>query len=356
MKEKYQNIGRLMDNEIKEVVGCTEPASIAYAFSTALAELKKNTGKDINIKNIKASGKFSKDVFRNVSTVKIPAIKVKGAKAAAASGLMLKNSSLNMFRDFNRDSQEHAVRLINKNGWYKGGPLNREGLFVEAELSWGNDTVRVVIEDEHDFIKTINHNGKTIYRGKIRENNAGKLFGGGLKDIAAVALEAPQSLISRVKYFLNEQGKNVEKHQYSNCRDGVKDLTLRRMEGESIKIMTITGSGNQGIFLGVPLYMLYKREGDKFLPAVLFAILTQLYLAFEKGRISGICGLANKAALSLAAGLTYYREKGKKNRIKENMELVDETLRGMICEGAKKSCALKAVAAFVAVEEVAKGI
>ena len=124
------------------------------------------------------------------------------------------------------------------------------------------------------------------------------------------------------------------------------------MEGEAVEIQTITGSGNQGIFISLPFYEIYKKVGKKVLPAVLFSILTQIYLTQKKGRISNICGLANKAAPSLAAGLAYYKGKSLKE-IKDIMSLTEEPLKGIVCEGAKKSCALKA---FICLSVVYKNL
>jgi L-cysteine desulfidase len=289
-----------------------------------------------------------------VSTVKIPGIKIKGTKAAVASGIVLRKKSLNMFRDFNQKSQKKVNELLNNPGrpaWYKGFTVNREGLYIESEIVSADERLRVIIEGKHDFIQSINYNGKTIFKAENNGQKVGELFINGLEDIKKIADEIPQILIKRAKHFLSEHGKNVKKYGYENYRQGVKDLTIKRMEGESVTIPTITGSGNQGIFIGVPLYMLYEKYGDDFLPAALFSIMIQIYLASEKGRISGICGLANKAALSLTAGLTYSKGLNLEN-IYRNMEYVDDTLRGMVCEGAKKSCALKAAVSLKAVEEV----
>ncbi|MGM0441938.1 MAG: L-serine ammonia-lyase, iron-sulfur-dependent, subunit alpha [Elusimicrobiota bacterium] len=350
--KKIKNIEGLMDREIKEVVGCTEPASIAYAFSTALLELEKQTGEEFGPEDLKVNLKLSKDVFRNVSTVKIPIIKKKGPKAATASGLVLKGDSLNMFKDFDRETQNKVTELVDKNRWYTGYPVDRRGIYVEAKVSSGSDEVKVVIESEHDLIKSISYNGKRVFFEDNNKNKREPTFNS-LRDIMEIVEDKPPVLIDKVKNFINKQGKNVKKYGYKNYLPGVKDLTLKRMEGEPVKIMTITGSGNQGIFLGVPLYLVYREYGKEFLPAALFTVLTQFHLAAEKGRISSTCGLADKAALSLAAGFSYFKDENL-NNVENNLKLTEETLKGLKCEGAKLSCSYKAAIAIKAVREIIK--
>lgn len=339
-----------MDREIKEVVGCTEPASIAYAFSTALLELEKQTGEEFGPEDLKVNLKLSKDVFRNVSTVKIPIIKKKGPKAATASGLVLKGDSLNMFKDFDWETQNKVTELVDKNKWYTGYPVDRRGIYVEAEVSSGSDKVKVVIESEHDLIKSISYNGKRVFFEDNNKNKREQTFNS-LREIMNIVEDRPPVLIDKVKNFINRHGKNVKKYGYKNYLPGVKDLTLKRMEGEPVKIMTITGSGNQGIFLGVPLYIVYREYGEEFVPSALFTVLTQIHLSAEKGRISSTCGLADKAALSLTAGLSYFKYSDL-NKLKNNVEMVEETLQGLICEGAKMSCSYKASISLKAVQEI----
>jgi len=227
--------------------------------------------------------------------------------------------------------------LLKNKKWLKVEKIDKRGVFVEAKIICGKNSVKVLIEDSHDKIKEISVNGKKVFRAG-REK---RIILTGLEEIYQIAKKRNAGVEKAVEDFLNKQGLLYERFKYRSSLEAVKGLIEKRMEGESIEVQTLTGSGNQGIFIALPFYEIYKREGKKVLPAAVFSVLTQIYLTQKRGRISGICGLANKSAPSLTAGLTYYKKRNL-DKIKQTMNLAEETLRGLACEGAKKSCALKA--------------
>ena len=122
------------------------------------------------------------------------------------------------------------------------------------------------------------------------------------------------------------------------------------MSGSSSPVMTITGSGNQGIFLGVPYRELYRKHGNKILPAVVFSLLTQIHLTKQRKRISDKCGLATKAAPALAAGLAFAKGEDLTN-IRQVMREVEQRLQDMRCYGARASCGNKAARACCQVRQ-----
>jgi len=69
----------------------------------------------------------------------------------------------------------------------------------------------------------------------------------------------------------------------------------------------------------------------------------QIYLTQKKGRISSLCGLSDKCAPALAAGLSYWKGNSLET-IRRDMSLIEEVFRGVLCEGAKQSCADKGAA------------
>lgn len=113
------------------------------------------------------------------------------------------------------------------------------------------------------------------------------------------------------------------------------------MCGSSSPVMTIVGSGNHGILLGVPFYELYRKHGSRILPAALFSLLTVIHMTGKRSRISEECGLGTKAGLALVAGLAYARGESLA-QIERLMRLVSDALRGLKCHGARSSCGRKA--------------
>nr|AEI30565.1 conserved hypothetical membrane protein [uncultured microorganism] len=123
------------------------------------------------------------------------------------------------------------------------------------------------------------------------------------------------------------------------------------MKGGSIRIITVAGSGNHGIFLSMPFYYLYKKYGEKVLPAFNFALLALIYFAQKYGRLTNLCGLATKAAPALLAGLLYLKRK-RPVEIKKYIELVRKSTNGLLCEGAEEICGYKAFLCFENVNKI----
>lgn len=342
-----QEIIKLLEQEIKEVVGCTEPACIAFAFSKATSILEAKTGIKEFSDRINAKAYLSQDIYRNASTVKIPVLKLRGIKPAVACGIYTPIPSFNPFAQIGNREKRKISNLIKEKDWLETIPLKKRGIFVRAELKDRKNCVQVIIEERHDNIREICLNGKIIFRAKKERLFQIKNLG----EIKGIVERGNKNLETIARNFLIKQGKESEKYGFKNTWEAVGKLVEKRMEGEEVKIITITGSGNQGILLTLPFYEIYKKVGNRVMPAVLFSILVQIYLTQKEGRISDLCGLANKAAPSLIAGLSYYYGESL-IEIKKKMELVKEVLRGLLCEGAKRSCAFKAQLALDSVFKI----
>jgi len=338
--KNLNSIRKLIEEEIKPVIGCTEPASIAFAFSVARRNLKYGLSKDFS-----ALVYLSKDVYRNASTVFVPGVRKIGIEFAVASGILTSYDKFNPFKE-NVKKLKDISELASKSNWLKIVKLNKRGIFVRAVLKTEKENVSVFIKDKHNYVKSITRNGKLIFKNTVK-----KLYHiRSLKEIFEIVNLKDKKLEETVKHFMLEQSKNIERKFKSGIM-AVYRLIEERMLGSSKEIITITGSGNQGIFLFVPYYFLYKKYKDRILPALLFSILTQIYLAERKERISSLCGLANKSAPSLISGLAYFSGKDLEDIIKM-MNLTEETLRGLKCEGAKRSCALKGYISLLTVKRI----
>ena len=163
-----------------------------------------------------------------------------------------------------------------------------------------------------------------------------------MAEIMAVAAKRDPGLENAALDFIMRQVRGDSSVALS---ERIAALVRARMGGSPAPVMTIAGSGNQGIFLGAPYYELYRRRGDKILPAVVVSLLTQLFLTEEHKRISDDCGLATKAGPALAAGLAFAggRDPAEIRRI---MRDVEHRLRDMRCYGAHPSCGTKAARAY----------
>lgn len=318
------------------MVGCTEPAGIAYAFSAASRTIRKKT-RNIDIEKFKAKVELSHDVYRNASTVRVPVIRKKGIKAAATYGILKNGNALNIFSGIKGDSRKKMNRMINKKGWFEELQLKKRGIYIKAELEYLDDSAAVYIEDRHDNVVKITCNGKTVHRNRPEKQAVIRSL-----EHAAGIVKAKDKALERIaKDFILSHGHNNNRYCRLNTIAAVDKLIRMRMEGEYIPVATITGSGNQGIFLAMPFYELYGRGHREAVRAALFAILAQIYFTQKMGRISGECGLVNKAAPALTAGLSFYRNKTA-SKIKRDIGGLHGVLPPVKCTGAKVSCSLKA--------------
>ncbi len=134
-----------------------------------------------------------------------------------------------------------------------------------------------------------------------------------------------------------------------------------RMAGISMPVMSSAGSGNHGITAILPVYLVaefYNKTREETAKAIVLSHLTTSFLKSRTGRLSPICGCTVAAGAGAAAGITYLFSDDI-HKIEKAIEIHVSNLIGMICDGAKDTCALKVgtgaceafVAAMMALEE-----
>ena len=115
-----------------------------------------------------------------------------------------------------------------------------------------------------------------------------------------------------------------------------------RMDGITLPIYSNSGSGNQGITCTLPVYYYgVKRNSDKesIIRALTLSHLTSIYIKSKIGRLSALCGIVN-ASMGAASGITLLAG-GKFSQMCYAINNMINTITGMVCDGAKPSCALK---------------
>jgi L-cysteine desulfidase len=322
---------RLLQSEIVQVVGCTEPAAIAYAFRTLARQLPRKP----DPRSFRAELRISQDAFRNASTAVVPHLKIRGILAAAASGLASRAADFNVFADFDL----RRARAFMKNPvWLKIVPVRRNGLFVHVQLP-GLRT-GITLEGRHDHIQQL------VVFGKDRTPREKPLPPPPtLEEIFKLARARNPRLEALALDFIARQ---VPAEKGYPLEEQIARRVAGRMAGYVHPVMTLTGSGNQGIFIGLPYRQLYAEQGSSILPAVVFSLLAQVYLSAKKNRLSADCGLATKAAPALAAGLAFAQGATPVD-IRRIFRDLPARLHGLTCEGAEPACGRKARQAFRAV-------
>ena len=115
-----------------------------------------------------------------------------------------------------------------------------------------------------------------------------------------------------------------------------------RMDGCTKPVYSNSGSGNQGITCTLPIYEYGVQKNmpeEKIVRALIISHLTSIYVKQGIGRLSALCGIVN-ASIGVAAGLTYLQG-GTLDQMSYAIKNLINTIAGMVCDGAKPSCALK---------------
>ena len=330
----------MLRSEILQVAGCTEPASVAYAFMKARRTLKEHGDPQA----ARLTLETTPEVLRNAATAVVPYLNRRGLRAVVAAGLNARVDRYNLF-----PSVDHfrAASLLRQRGWLTARSVRgRKGIYIKATMAEPGETVSVVIEGHHDEIRSITRSGRTVFKAPMKRPRTWSL-----EDIWAVSHRRDREVEAIARDFLVRQ---IRGRQDRPLPERVANLVRARMLGSPAPIMTIAGSGNHGIFLGVPFYDLYRRQGDRILPAAVFSLLAVIHLTVRRKRISAECGLGTKAAPALAAGLALARG-AKWPAIRRLMESVSHTLRRLKCHGARATCGGKAARAlWTALAEVDK--
>lgn len=317
---------RLLSSEIVQVTGCTEPASVAFAFMMASRHLRS----PFDPRTGKAWLSASAEVLRNASTAVVPFLNRRGLRVVVAAGLSSKAGSFDLFPEVDLCA---ARTLLNRRGWLAVRRASQKGVFVRAVLRMPGESVEVVISGHHDEVRAISRNGRPVVRRSARRMSII-----GMQEIMTVVAARDRRLERTVRDFIVRQVRGDPKLPVT---ERIPTLIRERMCGSAAPVMTITGSGNHGIFLGVPFYDLYRKQGSRILPAALLALLAGIHMTGMRSRISEECGLGTKASPALAAGLAFARG-ADYAQIMRLMRSVSRALRKHECHGAKATCAGKA--------------
>ncbi|MDR1287273.1 MAG: L-serine ammonia-lyase, iron-sulfur-dependent, subunit alpha [Treponema sp.] len=346
----------LFQEELVTAMGCTEPAAVALAG----AAVRESLGVPPDAVLVRAS----RDIIKNTMNVGIPNTPLKGITAAAALGIAIGNPSggLNILSSLSEEQESAAARLA------RSGTIKLElvrdvpPVFIEIRLGKGDKNVTARIVDKHDRVEIFDADGEfASSRVKLAADKTVLLtpekifaFAGAVKlekiefliDAAEVNLDLAEHSV-RVGY-----GIKVGKTMLS-CKAGEKDLfhlgaslaaaaSDARMAGCSKPVVINSGSGNQGITVSVPVLVLARglgRDRDETARALCLSQLVALMLTGRKDRLSALCGVFTAAA---GTGAGFVRILGGNDQaVAYCIKNMIGNLMGMICDGAKGSCALK---------------
>lgn len=358
---RYGAYIKILEEELKPAMGCTEPIALAYAAAVA----RKVLGCLPERVAIGASG----SIIKNVKSVIVPNTDhLKGIPAAAAAGIVAgdPDKELEVIASVSKEQIAEMKKFLAET------PISVEhvdnGLVFEivVRLFKGEDSSMVRIVNYHTNIVHIEKNGQVLK--DIPVDGEGEE---GLTDRTLLNMESIWDFVNTVDVedvkpvlkrqmecnmaiaeegMKNEYGANIGKVLLAMNGDDVRTRARAyaaagsdaRMNGCELPVIINSGSGNQGITSSVPVIVYAKELGvdeDKLYRALALSDLTTIHQKTPIGRLSAYCG-AVSAGAGAGAGIAYLNGADFKTVIHTVCNAVAIT-SGMICDGAKASCAAK---------------
>ena len=363
-KKLYDNYLNLLKVELVPALGCTEPIALAYGAAKA----RKVLGDMPEKIDVWCSG----NIIKNVKGVKVPnSGGMKGVEAAVILGAVGGNGekSLEVLESINDEHREKTRELLNSqfcNCFLREGVSN---LFIEIHANKGSDKVIVVIENAHTNITLIEKNGEKLY-----ENNdtykelvsdksmlniedivdfANCVLISDVEDVLAYQMECNLAIsdeglkndwgVMAGKTILEENGDSIKWRAVARAAAG----SDARMSGCSMPVVINSGSGNQGMTCSLPVIEYAKGHGidqEKLYRALCVSNLIALDQKKYIGSLSAYCG-AVCAAAGAGAAITYLQG-GTVEQVGNTVVNTIANVGGMVCDGAKASCASKIASAL----------
>ncbi len=363
-KKTYDMYVELLQRELVPALGCTEPIAIAYASAKAREVL----GEFPYSIHVECSG----NIIKNVKGVVVPTTgNLKGVDTSAIIGAVGGNAELGLevLSDITKEHVDETRKLLDMNICKVDLKRDVSNLYIRVAMAKGDQHAEVEIIDKHTNIVKIVKNGEILFERKCVDDKQKKVRNKELcveniyEFANTVDLKDVQEPIDRqIKYNLDiaqegiehDYGANVGKVIIKQHKDDIKTIAKAyaaagsdaRMAGSTMPVIINSGSGNQGMTVSLPIIKYaehLKVPHEKLIRALVLSNLLALYQKSGIGNLSAYCG-AVSAACGAGAGISYLYDlplEGIKQTIKNTLGNV----AGIVCDGAKSSCAAKIASA-----------
>ena len=357
----------LLEEELIAATGCTEPIAIAYAA----AKLRLTLGGVPETLRVLVSG----NIIKNAKSVVVPGTGgKKGIAAAAAAGAVAGNPErfLEVIADISDEQRAEIGAFL------AGSPVavicREDGFALDITVSGerGTDSASVRIVQSHTNIVHIEKNGVVLLDVPVADGESEKAAPSfmNVRDIVEFADTVELGRVERVlkrqiacNMAIGERGLAECSGASIGCvllSGGADDLITKaramaaagsdaRMSGMELPVVIVSGSGNQGITASVPV-VVWAREKEfceeKLLRALIVSNLVTIHQKTGIGRLSAFCG-AVCAGCGAGAGIAYL-EDGGYDAVAHTLVNALAIISGMVCDGAKASCAAKIATAVEA--------
>ena len=363
-QEERQQIISLIKREVVPAMGCTEPMAVALCVARATEVLgQKPQSIDLHL---------SANILKNAMGVGIPGTGMIGLPIAVALGALIGKSQyqLEVLKDCTPEAVQEGRRYIDE----KRIRINlkqgiTEKLYIEVTVKAASAEAKAIIAGGHTTFVYIEKDGRVLM-DKQSATDAGddaQTVPLTLRKVYDFATTAP---LDELRFILDTARLNKAaaeasfRHDYGHglgkmlrgnyehkiMGDSVFSHILSytsgacdaRMAGAMIPVMSNSGSGNQGISATLPV-VIYAEDThqteEALIRALILSHLTVIYIKQSLGRLSALCGCV-VAATGSSCGITRLMG-GEYREVSYAVQNMIANITGMICDGAKPSCALK---------------
>ena len=363
--EETQAIINLMKREVVPAIGCTEPIAVALCVAKA-RELLGYLPERIDLR-------LSANILKNAMGVGIPGTGMIGLPIAVALGALIGKSEyqLEVIKDCDPDAVARGKRFIDEGRIHIS--LEEEDddkLFVQACCRYGDHEAVAIIKQHHTHFVFLRRDNEVLMDRRQVNAVAEEVD----EDIALTLRKVYEFAVTtdleKIRFILeakrlNEKaaadglrenyGHQLGKTLCSPLGKGIMGESIfskilsvtscacdARMAGAMIPVMSNSGSGNQGICTTMPVVVFAEENHnteEELIRALALSNLTAIYIKQSLGSLSALCGCV-VASTGSSTGITYLMG-GNYEQVSFAVKNMIANLTGMICDGAKPSCALK---------------
>ena len=363
-KDMREAIVAMIKREVVPAIGCTEPIAVSLCVARA-TELLGSLPEKI-------TARLSANILKNAMGVGIPATGMIGLPIAIALGALVGRSEyeLEVLKDADDKAVARGKQYIDEDRIaieLKKGIS--EKLYVEIEAVAGEHRAVAVISGGHTNFVYLALDGEVLCDNRVAtaEVESEDEVVLSLRKVYDFAMTAPLEEIEFIEEsmrlnkaaaesaFAGDYGHSLGKmlrrdREIKIMGDSVFSRILSytasacdaRMGGAKVPVMSNSGSGNQGITATLPVVVYGEECGatrEQMIRALVLSHLTVIYIKQSLGRLSALCGCV-VAASGSSCGITYLMG-GDYDEVAIAVKNMIANLTGMICDGAKPSCALK---------------
>lgn len=364
----YQEYIKILREELMMAMGCTEPIAVAYAAALA----RETLGCTPESVQVKASA----NIIKNVKSVVVPNTGgQRGIAAAAVAGIVAGDAGKKLqVLSAVTEAQIQEMERFLSSAPCTVEPSDQPYVFdIQVRLTGGGHTAFCEISGYHTNVIRLEKDGTALVSREYTEQGTEHETDRSLLNVSdivsfadCVALEEVRDVLQRQidcntaiaeEGMRGEWGANIGQvliHAYGNTvQNRAKAMAAAgsdaRMSGCELPVVINSGSGNQGLTASLPVIVYAREMGvdqEQLYRALVVSNLVTIHLKTGIGSLSAYCG-ATSAGCGAGAGISYLHG-GKSDAIAHTIVNAVAINSGMICDGAKPSCAAKIASAVEA--------